>query len=180
MESRGNDPSCSAGGNDHFSSTLHWGPSWDANGWPQTSGTHNHPESLSDDFHTYGLLWTEDRMMTYIDSEDNVVLDVDTSNKSFWDKGDWSNRDNPWAYESDLNAPFNQEFYLILNVAAGGTNGYFPDGQCGKPWGNGSGSAVNEFWDARDQWYPTWDYPATHQAAMKVDSIKVWDFSDSS
>ena len=28
VESRGNDPSCSAG-SDKFGSTLHWGPSWD-------------------------------------------------------------------------------------------------------------------------------------------------------
>ena len=27
------------------------------------------------------------------------------------------------------NAPFDQNFYLILNVAVGGTNGYFPDGE---------------------------------------------------
>jgi len=34
---------------------------------------------------------------------------------------------NPWENENNA-APFNQEFYLILNVAVGGTNGYFPDG----------------------------------------------------
>jgi hypothetical protein len=34
---------------------------------------------------------------------------------------------NPWEGE-DINAPFNKEFYIILNVAVGGTNSYFPDG----------------------------------------------------
>ena len=29
MESRGNSPSCTAGGSDTFGSTLHWGPAWD-------------------------------------------------------------------------------------------------------------------------------------------------------
>ena len=33
MESRGNDASCEAGGNNKFASTLHWGPAWDANGY---------------------------------------------------------------------------------------------------------------------------------------------------
>ena len=41
--------------------------------------------------------------------------------------------DNPWVNEDNV-APFNREFYLILNVAVGGTNGLFVDGMGGKPW----------------------------------------------
>jgi len=41
---------------------------------------------------------------------------------------------------------------LILNVAVGGTNSYFPDGQCGKPWTNADPKAVNTFWDNKSQW----------------------------
>jgi len=33
---------------------------------------------------------------------------------------------NPWALSPNPNAPFDQDFYLILNVAVGGTSGYFP------------------------------------------------------
>jgi hypothetical protein len=35
--------------------------------------------------------------------------------------------DNPWADSKSTtgNAPFDQSFYLILNVAVGGTNGWF-------------------------------------------------------
>ena len=58
---------------------------------------------------------------------------------------------NPWEGE-DINAPFNKEFYIILNVAVGGTNTYFPDGQCGKPWTNADPHSVNAFWDNRSQW----------------------------
>ena len=115
-----------------------------------TTGEHNNGSSLADEFHTYGLKWTKDRIMTYIDSEDNVIMDIDTSRQSFWDKGNFGDRFNPWQYEEDLNAPFNQEFYLILNVAVGGTNGYFPDGRCGKPWSNNDGRAVNAFYNAKD------------------------------
>ena len=34
---------------------------------------------------------------------------------------------NPWADSKSTtgNAPFDQDFYLILNVAVGGTNGWF-------------------------------------------------------
>jgi hypothetical protein len=32
---------------------------------------------------------------------------------------------DPWSQTGNRNTPFDQEFYLILNVAVGGTNGYF-------------------------------------------------------
>lgn len=50
---------------------------------------------------------------------------------------------NPWQKSSAANAPFNEAFFLILNVAVGGTNNYFPDGVGGKPWVDG----VNAAWD---------------------------------
>lgn len=37
MESRGNDASCEAGGNNKFASTLHWGPNYDANKYELTT-----------------------------------------------------------------------------------------------------------------------------------------------
>jgi len=87
--------------------------------------------------HTYGLIWTEDRITTYIDREQNVVLDVKID-ESFWKKGDFpESMNNPWKGEPN-NAPFNKDFYIILNVAVGGTNGYFPNGDGGKPWSNES------------------------------------------
>jgi hypothetical protein len=54
----------------------------------------------------------------------------------FFTKGGFSGF-NAWEGQGN-NAPFDQEFYLILNVAVGGVNGYFPDGQCNKPWSNTS------------------------------------------
>jgi hypothetical protein len=174
MESRGNDVSCSAGGVNKFASTLHWGPSWDNNKWDLTHGEYTHTEALSNAYHVYGLLWTPDRLITYIDTEDNVVLDVDMKTQSMWEKGGFNpNLDNPWRDQPN-NAPFNQEFYLIFNVAVGGTNSYFPDNQCGKTWSNTSPVASNDFWNSHGAWYPTWNYPATNQAAMKIDSVKVW------
>ena len=171
MESRGNDASCEAGGRNMFASTLHWGPNYDANRYEMTTASYTHPTDLSDDFHTYGLIWTDSQITTYIDDPANVVLNVDYSEQSFWDRGGFEaeGRDNPWRGEPNA-APFNREFYLILNVAVGGTNGYFPDGQCGKTW-----TDQNNFWDQWGVWYPTWEYPETNNAAMKIDWIQVWD-----
>ena len=108
MESRGNDASCAAGGNNKFASTLHWGPAWDSNKYELTTKQYTNPDSLADDFHIYGLTWTADRIQTYLDDPTNVVLDVDTT-ESFWQRGDFGERDNPWKGGS-VNAPFHQNF----------------------------------------------------------------------
>jgi len=163
-----------------FASTLHWGPDWAHNGYEKTTKSYKHNESLGNGMHTYGLLWTEDRLITYIDNESNVVLDVDMKSESFWQRGGFTGF-NPWKGQPN-NAPFNQDFYLIFNVAVGGTNGYFPDGQCGKPWSDQSPQAVNEFYNAKGAWYPGWNYDATNDAAMKIESVKVWklDYAEAS
>jgi hypothetical protein len=90
---------------------------------------------------------------------------------------------NPWEGASNT-APFDQEFYLILNVAVGGRNSYFEDGDCysgsagatfcagNKPWRNDSPRAMRDFWEARDQWYPTWG--DANQRGMTVRSVKMY------
>lgn len=77
---------------------------------------------------------------------------------------------NPWVGEPNV-APFNREFYLVLNVAVGGTADYFPDGMGGKPWSNKSPQSVNEFYNAKGAWYQTWK---GDDVAMKIQSVKVW------
>lgn len=63
---------------------------------------------LTTGFHTYGLIWNETTMMTYIDSEDQVVLYVDLTKETFWERGGWGTTyDNPWA-GGGHNAPFDQ------------------------------------------------------------------------
>ena len=141
MESRGNDPSYSEGGVDSFGSTLHWGPFFGADKYSMTHAEYKLPtgKTFSDDFHVFGLYWDKDEMYTYLDTTDNVVLKVPI-NESFWKLGGFDanpNLNNPWEGSgSNDNAPFDQDFFLILNVACGGTNAYFPDGQGGKPWNN--------------------------------------------
>lgn len=64
-------------------------------------------------------------------------------------------------------------FYLILNVAVGGTNGFFPDNVGGKPWLDSSTTAMSDFWAAKDRWYPTWPTDPTERG-MAVRSVKMW------
>jgi hypothetical protein len=119
---------------------------------------------------------TRSPFRSYIDDDETgIVLNVKL-NMSFWERGGWGANgtgiDNPWQDSPNpYLAPFDQRMYLILNVAVGGTNGYFPDGVGNKPWTDTSGNAMNEFWSAVGQWYPTWTQAG---ADMVVDSVRVW------
>lgn len=171
MESRGNGPSYSPGGYDTFGSTLHWGPGWTEDSYTKSHNTMKPGVDLTSDFHIYGLIWNETYIGTYFDKEENVVLSFPID-QPFWQLGGWNSNhwNNPWA-GGKKNAPFDKEFYLIINLACGGTNGYFPEG-FGKPWSNTEDHAVNTFWNAKAQWYPTWTQP------MAIDSVKVWRYKD--
>ncbi len=63
-------------------------------------------ETIEEEFHNYGLLWTENSLKFYIDDIDNIKL---TFNKPFA-----SNQDN-W--------PFDKPFFFLLNIAVGGNWG---------------------------------------------------------
>ncbi|KAH7867750.1 concanavalin A-like lectin/glucanase domain-containing protein [Lentinula edodes] len=78
-----------------------------------------------------------------------------------------SDDNNNWS------APFNQEFYLIISLAAGGTSGWFPDNVGGKPWADGDPGAMKAFAEAQDTWSATWP-TSEDDRAMRVDWVKMW------
>lgn len=177
MEGRGNNWTYPQGGNNIVSSTIHWGPDADNDGWY----VNNHKRqalhtSWSSGFHIFGVEWNEKYMFTYIDTRLLQVMYVGFS-RPFWSKGNFPASDangtkltNPWAYTGRENTPFDEDFYLIINVAVGGTNGWFDDGVAGKPWIDASATAKRDFWNARSQWYPTWE----KNGEMIVKSVKMW------
>lgn len=63
-------------------------------------------ETVEEEFHNYGILWSEDYIKFYLDDIDNVKL---TFNKP----------KNP----TQANWPFDKPFYFLLNVAVGGNWG---------------------------------------------------------
>ncbi|XP_030852677.1 beta-1,3-glucan-binding protein-like [Strongylocentrotus purpuratus] len=180
LESRGNtnlkDADGVSAGVDQVGSTMHWGPFWPLNGYPKTHATKNLPEgqTFGSGFHKYALDWTQDSMKFYVDDE--LLLNVDPGT-GFWDLGEFETDapgiDNPWAYNPNKLTPFDQEFYLILNVAVGGVN-YFGDGLTNtppKPWTNDSPTASKDFWSGYNDWYPTWN---GEEAAMQVNYVRVY------
>ncbi|MCJ1251402.1 hypothetical protein MMC30_008635 [Trapelia coarctata] len=177
MESRGNNYTYAQGGNNIISSALHWGPNPANDAWWRTNVKRNALHTtFSATTHTFGMEWSEKYLFTYIDTRLLQVL-YTNFDKPLWDQGNFPLSDsngtsivNPWAQSGNFQTPFDQDFYLILNVAVGGTNGWFQDGLSGKPWVDQSPVAKNEFWKARDQWFPTWK----DNGQMIVKSVKMW------
>ncbi|GME30396.1 Glycoside hydrolase family 16 [Neofusicoccum parvum] len=177
MESRGNNYTYATGGNNIISSALHFGPDTESDAW-WTSNVKRKAlhTTYSKAYHTFGMEWSEKYIFTYVDTRLIQVM-YNNFNKPFWDKGHFPLSDSngtrlvdPWA-QTDSNAtPFDEDFYLIINVAVGGTNGWFKDGKSGKPWVDASETARRDFWNARDQWYPTW----ADKGELLVKSVKMW------
>jgi len=184
VEARGNldlaDVNGNRLGNDHAASTLHWGPFFEGNRWWLTSG--GREDDFGHSFHIYEMDWTEFGLVASIDGI--PVMQALPGPGGFWELGgydqDYPGISNPWRF-GDFAAPFDKEFYFVMNVAVGGTNGYFGDdlinGNGPKPWHNLSPQAMLDFWNGRDDWLPTWNLDENdgEDAAMKVDYIRIYN-----
>jgi beta-glucanase (GH16 family) len=102
--------------------------------WRTTHGRTVKRNDFSDGFHTYGIEWSKDYLFTWIDDPLQQVLYVDFKRlTNMWTWGGFQGRmengsslSNPWFKSENSNAPFDQKFYLILNVAVGSKSGWFP------------------------------------------------------
>jgi len=182
-ESRGNNHTYAQGGNNIISSALHWGPDPANDAWWRTnvkrSALHT-TYALTE--HTFGMEWSQKYIFTYVNSRLLQVL-YTNFNQPLWQRGGFPSFDSngtrladPWSYTTRDQTPFDEDFYLILNVAVGGTNGWFQDGKSGKPWVDGSPTAPSDFWKAQDQWLPTWQTEGAGQ--MEVSSVMMWQQCD--
>lgn len=110
MEAKGQEPNRVLG-------TLHYGSRWPVNA--HASQEYVLPrEGTIADFHTYAIVWEPGEIRWYVDDQLYAT-------QSFW----WSCSQSDGAKgvtptkEADLNpwpAPFDQPFYLVMNVAVGG------------------------------------------------------------
>ncbi|KAI8934716.1 hypothetical protein NX059_008405 [Plenodomus lindquistii] len=180
MESRGNNASYAQGGNNIASSTLHFGPNALNDGWwlnnVKRKALHT---NYAAGYNTFGVEWSEKYIFTYINTRLQQVLFTSFA-QPFWDYGRFPLSDtngsrlaNPWQNTGSNASPFDQPFYLVINVAVGGTNGWFKDGKAGKPWIDASPRAKKDFWDARAQWGSSWE----RGGWMAVRSVKMWQQS---
>ncbi|KAI0667515.1 concanavalin A-like lectin/glucanase [Trametes maxima] len=183
MQARGNPPEYPAQGVDYVRGSLQWGPFTWLNGVSKTFGWWtNRRKTFADGFHTYALEWSPEFVRIYVDSRLTYMLFL-KFNEPFFERGDFPavvqngsqfiETPNPWAHGTKNVAPFDQPFYLIMDVAVGGTSGWFPDGAGDKPWLDHSLTAMRDFAAEQDEWYQTWPKNIADRA-MVVDSVKMW------
>jgi beta-glucanase (GH16 family) len=135
-ESRGNDVEYAAGGRDVYTTALHWGPTTQTDAyWRTTAGKAIRRTDYSKGFHTYGMEWSDSYLYFFIDTRLVQVFFIKFNvGENMWQRGDFASMpsdnttllEDPWSQTGRDNTPFDQNFYLILNVAVGGKNGFFP------------------------------------------------------
>ncbi|KAF8347469.1 glycoside hydrolase family 16 protein [Amanita rubescens] len=183
IEARGNGPSYPAQGSNFVRSSLNYGPLPtilnQIYGWYSLKRS-----SFDQGFHVYGFEWDQDFMRFYTDSRLNAMLNIRISGKgnSFWQRGGFPETaqngsakavvNDPWENRGP-SAPFDQAFYLIIDLAAGGTSGWFPDNVGGKPWYDGSLTAMREFAQAQNVWAATWP-TSQNKRSFRIDYVKMW------
>lgn len=99
MEARGRIPNASSG-------AIHYGGTWPTNTYLGGDYVFPEGESINSDYHVYSLVWEEDNIKWYVDGK----CFFKATNEQWYSAG---NPNNP-------NAPFDQEFYIIMNLAVGG------------------------------------------------------------
>lgn len=181
MEGRGNKNLRQNGvniGTEQVGSTLHFGPNPQSNGFNYAHFEKNSSpgQGFDKDFHNYEIIWTPHHIKFKLDGSEIGTV---RAGEGFFKKGHFSTDiENPWKRGTKM-APFDQEFHLILNLAVGGVNGYFPDGAenpTPKPWPNNSPHAATDFWNGRSSWLPTWNLNDENNvdSALIVDYVHVY------
>lgn len=184
MESRGNGGDYAEGGRDWYYGSMHWGPTSKTDAYYKTtSAKKTRRGDYSQGFHTFGVYWTPSYIYFYIDSRVHQILFVDfQAKRPLYDLGGWQGMyenqtllSDPWKESNSTtgSAPFDQKFYLILNVAVGSRNGWFLDSVGDKPWTDAATNAQWTFWSQANEWLPSWGQG--DERGMTVKSVKMWE-----
>lgn len=104
MEAKGRLPGTTSG-------AVHFGGQWPVNRYIAGEYHFDQGQTFANDFHVYSIIWEEDNIKWYVDGEFFFKVTRDQ----------WYSVAAP----NNPNAPFDQPFYLIMNLAIGG---YFDGG----------------------------------------------------
>ncbi len=94
-------------GNNTVHGTIHYGGEWPSNTY--TGGAYVVPTNVTTDFHVYAVEWDPTEIRWYVDGVMYLMQNA------------WSSTGAPFP------APFDQNFYILLNVAVGGNWPGSPD-----------------------------------------------------
>lgn len=105
MEAMGSNPYGSSG-------AIHFGGSWPYNTYLHGDQTFANGGRFDDGFHVYSVIWEEDYITWFVDG-----IPFNKISKDQWYTTSTEAAD---GYEISEGAPFDQDFYVILNLAVGG------------------------------------------------------------
>lgn len=94
--------------NFEVSGTIHYGQVWPNNKYDGSDYRFPNRGAFSDGFHVYALEWEPGELRWYVD--DDLFL----TQNNWYSKGEGESENYPYP------APFDQEFYILLNMAVGG------------------------------------------------------------
>ncbi|XP_059057976.1 beta-1,3-glucan-binding protein-like [Achroia grisella] len=117
------------------------------------------------DYHNYTLIWKPDGIEVLVDNERYGTINA---GEGFYS----SAREHAVPHAATwlrgtVMAPLDKLFYVSLGLRVGGVND-FAD-VTDKPWRNRAIKAVLNFWNDKDNWYPTW-----YDSNLKVDYVRVY------
>ncbi|XP_021920148.1 beta-1,3-glucan-binding protein-like isoform X2 [Zootermopsis nevadensis] len=159
-------------GTQRMEMALHFGPG--IGGFIKQHINSKEEKGWDNDFHEYELEWTPEHIKFSVD-EKSVLNIIPPLDGGFWMAGGFSKdfADNIYHSGSRM-APFDQQFYLVISLAVGGLSDFFLDSAdykpFPKPWNNTSPTATLDFWERKDEWYPSWQ----EGSDMQVDYVRVW------
>jgi hypothetical protein len=129
VESRGNDGNTYHGGRNVAGEALHWAPFWLLDAFWRTMGVRYLKRTdYSDAYHTFGMEWSENYIYTWIDSriQQSMYIKFGKKKGMMFSRGNFAAMNangsipvDPWSQTGRYNTPFDEAFYLILNVAVG-------------------------------------------------------------
>ncbi|ETS61733.1 hypothetical protein PaG_03827 [Moesziomyces aphidis] len=159
-------------------SSYHFGPDWRSNaGGHHTGYQFRWRNYFNQGYHNYVLEWNEKRMRVYVDDPRTTISYFEFPKEPMWEYGKFGDIQldppihNPWIRSENPNiAPFDQHFYLILNVAVGGK--YFA-GTDDVVWNSESAFPATTFWQNVKKWYPSWATDP-RERGMAVDRVRMW------
>ena len=96
--------------------TMHYGMAWPLN----KSAGGMHEVNVTDEFHVYAIEWEKDEIRWYVDD----VHFATVSSDSWWS---YYYENQTEGYVSQPQAPFDQDFHVLLNLAVGGNWPGSPD-----------------------------------------------------
>lgn len=100
--------SCKGKRENHIHGTIHYGDTWPQNKFKGNDAVLSKTEDGEQDFHVFAVEWSEGRIVWFLDGEEYGTISRRTWTPLIGGIG------------GNKNAPFDQPFHLILNVAVGG------------------------------------------------------------